>query len=230
MKYLVGIPCLYGAGHTKDAIESVVYKDNVDMVLIDNGAEEGVKEVLNYYSERENVLVIHNEQNIYVNPAWNQIINYFLSTDHDYLLIMNSDLILQKDWNKVLDMYFENYPDLIPIPVIEEDLMKYNNGITLTIKHKEVTEGTAGVLIIINRKQAKNIYPIPNYIKIWFGDNWIYEILRTKYKTVIVENLVCYHSGSQNIIRLKEANTIIENDKIDWGIHGHNDIMNRIDG
>jgi GT2 family glycosyltransferase len=105
MKYLVGIPCLYGAGHTKEAIESVVNKPGVDLLLIDNGAEQSVKEVLHSYSNRLNVKIIINPVNIYVNPAWNQILNHFLNNKYDYLLIMNSDLILHKDWKNILDAY-----------------------------------------------------------------------------------------------------------------------------
>ncbi len=215
MKYLVGIPMLYGAEHCKQAIESVVHKENVDILLIDNGAEQRVKDLIEYYSTNRNVTVIQNQENIYVNPAWNQIINHFLKNDYDYLLIMNSDLVLQKDWKLVLDKYFSRYPDMIPLPVIG------NNSnmpeVNLNFDYTEVFEGTPGVLIIINRKHAELCYPIPETIKIWFGDNWCYDGLRKLgYRTFVLNNLLSYHTWSQTVQKVKNASEIIEQDKIEW--------------
>lgn len=225
MKYLVGIPCLYGAGHTKKAIESVAGKANVDIVLIDNGAEPAVKSLLGVYECRDNVTVIRNEENIFVNPAWNQIIKHFIDhPEYDYLLIMNSDLILQKDWNLLLDLYFENYPDIIPLPVILNDSTVHGMNINLTLQHEQVFEGTPGVLIILNKKHVKIVYPIPSYIKVWFGDNWIFDILRVVgYQTVIAKNLLSYHAWSQNVSKVEGIHDIIENDKSEWEIKGIKD-------
>lgn len=218
MRYLVGIPCLYGAGHTKEAIESVVHKDNVDLLLIDNGSEQAVKELLNGYAQRENVHVIRNLENIYVNPAWNQIILHFLTHDYDYLLIMNSDLILHKDWSNVLDFYLNTHPDIIPVPVISTDSRIANKKVELSFSYTEVFEGTPGVLIVLNKEHAYNIYPIPEIIKVWFGDNWIYENLRGMgYRTLVLNNLLSYHSGSQTVSKVKGISEIIEQDKIEWG-------------
>jgi vacuolar-type H+-ATPase subunit F/Vma7 len=214
-KYLVGIPCLYGAEHCKDAIESVVHKKNVDVLLIDNGSEPRVKELLHRYSTKENVLVISNPVNIYVNPAWNQIISHFLKSDYEYLLIMNSDLILQKDWDKVLDYYFNEYPNIVPIPTIGNNSKM--GEVNLNFDYTEVHGGTPGVLIIINRKHAELIYPIPEQLKIWYGDNWIYEGLRRLgYKTVVLNNLLSYHLWSQTVSKVSGISELIEQDKIEW--------------
>jgi vacuolar-type H+-ATPase subunit F/Vma7 len=215
MKYLVGIPCLYGADHCKDAIESVVHKDNVDVLLIDNGAEPRVKELLHRYSLKENVLVISNPVNIYVNPAWNQIISHFLKSNYEYLLIMNSDLILQKDWDKVLDYYFKEYPNIVPIPTIGNNSKM--GGVTLNFDYTEVNGGIPGVLIVINKKHAELIYPIPETLKIWFGDNWIYDGLRRLgYKTLVLKNLLSYHLWSQTVSKVSGISELIEQDKLEW--------------
>jgi hypothetical protein len=215
MRYLVGIPCLYGAEHCKEAIESVVHEPNVDVLLIDNGAEQRVKELFTRYQAKKNVTIIRNEVNIYVNPAWNQIISHFLKSNYDYLLIMNSDLILQKDWNKVLDYYFSEYPNIIPIPTIGNDSKM--GEVSLNFDYIEVSGGTPGVLIILNKKHAELIYPIPETLKVWFGDNWIYEGLRKLgYKTLVLKNLLSYHSWSYTVSRVKGISEIIEQDKIEW--------------
>ena len=218
MRYLVGIPCLYGFGHTRDAIESVIHKKDVDLLLIDNGAEHEVSQLIKGYKDNyPNVTVIKNEVNIFVNPAWNQIINVFLMYNHDYLLIMNSDLILHSKWRDVLDYYLTKYPNQIPVPYITTDSSQLNKSVQLNYDNDEVYNSTPGVCIVISKNHANKIYPIPQQIKVWFGDNWIYDNLRGMgYRTVVLPSFISYHSGSQNVSRLEGISEIIENDKIEW--------------
>lgn len=215
MKILVAIPCLYGQAHTLEAINSIIAADGI--LLIDNGAEPAVKEIINSFDKYSNVHIIRNEKNIYVNPAWNQIINFFLNSEFDYLAIMNSDLIMQEDWYAILKTRWLASPDEIIIPTITQD--KQFGGYTLSdvFIAQEVSEGTAGVFITLNKKQAEVIYPIPDVCKVWFGDEWIYTILRQLgYKTLIPENLLAYHYWSQNVQKVEGISELIEEDKRQW--------------
>lgn len=219
-RYLVGIPCLFGAYHTTMSIESAHDIDGVDVLLIDNGAEESVKYVINEFAPHQNVTVIHNEQNLYVNPAWNQIIKYFLEhEEYDYLLIMNSDLGLNKNWVNVLDEYFSRVPYAIPVPVVSDDPNNLTAEVNSVPTETELKDGIAGVLIILHRKHAQKVYPIPDGIKIWFGDNWIYDtLINSGYKIFQLGNLLAYHyhNGSQNVQRVDGMAEIIEQDKLEW--------------
>lgn len=213
MKIICAIPCLFGEKHTEEAIKSVL---NCDLLLIENGSEQSVKDVIKKY-ESSTVKVIRNPKNIFVNPAWNQAIEYFLESDYDYLLIMNSDLILHRNYKQVLYNRWERNPDEIILPIIQDNI---NFDVPpFFAPAQEVHEGTPGVFITLNKKQAKIIYPIHESVRIWFGDSYIYSTLRALgYKTVIPSNLFAchYHSGSQNVQRLKEAPAIIEEDKKAW--------------
>ena len=205
---LVGIPCLYGAHHTNLSIESVI--DEVDVLLINNGASQDVKQVIDNF----NCHKIHNEQNIFVNPAWNQIMELFLAGSWDKLVIMNSDIIMEAGWSKYLK------DGIIPIPsdgTIE-------NPIT-------VTEGTPGVFICLDRAMVNIIYPIPDYINIWFGDQYLFTILRELgYETIVLPGLIAnhYHGGSQNVQRLPGISELIEEDKINWAKYGAQDVQSRV--
>lgn len=202
MTILCGIPCLFGPVHTKESIDSVIKE--AEVLLIDNGAEQSVKDVISGY----NCHKIYNKENIFVNPAWNQIIEFFLKNDYyDSLAIMNSDIIMEKGWSDVIKK-----ADAMAIPNLGD-----------ATEDIEVHSGTPGVFIHLNRKQAEIIYPIPDCIKVWFGDNWIYEILRALgYKTVVHHELKAshYHNGSQNVSRVKGISEIIEEDKRQWELNG----------
>lgn len=218
--YLVGIPCLFGATHTRMSIESVANIEGVDVLLIDNGAEQSVKDIIKEFLIEPNVTAIHNEQNLYVNAAWSQIIQYFLEhEEYDYLLIMNSDLGLNKNWVNVLDEYFSRVPYAIPVPVVSDNPDNLTAEVNIVPVETELTEGIAGVLIVLHRKHAQKVYPIPDGIKIWYGDNWIFDKLRnTGYKTFQLDNFLTYnyHNGSQNVSKVEGAAEIIEQDKLEW--------------
>lgn len=221
MKILVAIPCLYGVDHTREAINSVINKPDVDLLLIDNGAEQGVKILIENTKSTGNLYTIHNPENIYVNPAWQQAINCFLGGTWDYLIIMNSDIIMHKEWDKVLKNWWTNNPEDILIPVMTQDknFADFNKRTSYGL---EVSEGTPGVFITLSRKQAEIINPLPSELKVWFGDNWIYEILRgCGYKTIVVGNLLSYHYWSQNVQKVAGISELIEEDKRQWEIVKH---------
>lgn len=200
MKILTAIPCLYNATTCKKAIESVVNES--DVLLIDNGADLDVKEVLNEFYKRPNVFLIKNEVNLYVNKSWNQSMHFFLQWEYEQLVILNSDLILAPGWSDYI------IDGISAVPCDSE-----------TKEDKIVTEGTAGIAIHLNREMVKLVYPIPNEIKCWFGDFFIYNILRNLgYKTVVKAGYICnhFHNGSQTIAILPNKSEIIEADKVAW--------------
>lgn len=231
MKVLVGIPVLYGPQHCREAIESVIDNENVTVLVIDNGSGPDMIDMLSSFpvsNYKGKLTIIRNPENVYVNPAWNQILDVFLNGfpamhgfprvqgGFDQLVIMNSDLVMCKYWYEVLKKHLTLFPQNIPVPHITTN----KNELYIVNKTQEVThvfEGTPGVFICLNQEHAALINPIPESIKVWFGDNWIYEGLRKRgYSTVVLSNLVAYHSGSQTVSRVPGISELIEQDKIEW--------------
>lgn len=219
-KYLIGIPCLHGVDHTREAIESAV-NDDADVLVIDNGADEGVKKVI--YSFGDQIKVIRNEKNVFVNPAWNQVIEYFLNGEYQNLVIMNSDAIIPSSWCLELDKFYARYFQDIPVPHIQLDKrFAWNDqDPAKSVLAEPLVDGIAGICICLTRQQVKWIYPIPDGIKVWFGDNWIYETLRqVGCKTWKLHNLEVYHAVSQNVSIAHGVYDQIEIDKAWWEENG----------
>lgn len=209
MRILVGIPVIAHADLCKAAIDSVVLES--DVLVIDNNADPETKLML----LREDIEVLVNTENIYVNAAWSEIMQYFLLSEfYDTLIIMNSDLIMQPGWSAKLQ------EGQICIPT---DGSHAENVV--------VTEGIPGVFIHLSREMVEMVYPIPSYVKIWFGDNWVFEILRRLgYQTVVKAGLVGlhYNGGSQSVNIVPDKEAIIEVDKVAWAEFGERDIEERV--
>lgn len=222
-KILVGIPVVSGYKHTQDAINSVVNKPNVHVLIIDNNATDDVKELFKSYKCLDNFKVIVNEKNVYVNPAWNQIIDFFLQSDCEILCLMNSDLTLQNNWHEVLRYWYYFKDKCSFVPTLVTDCVKVER-----LKHVDafggiptkLDNGIAGVFITLNKLQCEIVYPIPSGIKVWFGDNWIYNLLRgVGHNVYAVDNLIAFHGLSQTIDRVEGVTEIIESDKVQWDIN-----------
>lgn len=219
MRFLIAIPFLSGADHSRMAIESVINNGYHDVLLIDNGSSRDVKEVLNYYHSRENVHIISNPENIYVNPAWNQAMKFFICRkQYDGLILMNSDLILQDKWHVSLYRFYNNEDNLnkIPVPIITDVPQSYDQN---DQNFFPVYAGISGVFIVLPRKAVECVYPVPEDIKVWFGDNWIYDVARgCGFETGVLNGLVSHHwwGGSRTIAKTDNVLQIIEQDKKAW--------------
>jgi|ERR1700723_693419 len=199
-RLLTGIPVLYNGETFRKSIESVV--NECDVLIIDNNSTHDVKLVIDEYDKRPNVFVIRNKENNFVVAAWNQILQFFLKWNYENLIIMNSDLILNQGWSNHLE-----------------------NGVSCVIndgsekQDKEVFSGTPGIYVNLNVEMAKAVYPVPNDIKLWFSDDWIYTIIRELgYKTIVKHKLIGLHycGGSQSIAILPNKSETIEADKVAW--------------
>ncbi len=231
MKILVSIPCLYGAEYVRESINSIAYEKNVDVLLIDNGADAGTKFVIHSFFNNENVEVIENETNLYVNKAWQQSIDYFLKSEHSHLIIMNSDLFMQPNWSEVVFNRLKINPNESIIPnIIDDKNFEFIPKSLEVSEAKIVTSGTPGVFIMLNKKQAEKVSELPfDICRIWFGDEWIYTILRsTGDETIVPSNLYSYHLWSATLNQVPRIHELIEEDKQRWEEIGKPEMFKKI--
>lgn len=215
MKLLAAMPCCYGAAYTDQAIHSIVNQLGVDVLIVENGAIPAVRDVVRAHAARSNITVQNNPVNIYVNPVWNQIIRYFTAGSWDYLCITSADVVLQRQWSDVLRNIFAATPNVSCLPKLVHDVELDVDA--YIAEPQTVYGGTPGVFITLNRRQIELVYPLPECCKLWWGDCWIYTILRaTGHPTIIPPNLLARHYGSQDVARTPDLQAILDADQAAW--------------
>lgn len=215
MKPLIVMPAVKNVHVTREAIDSVINQD-ADIILCANGADEDIIalfEEFKAFSPRVTVWI--EPVNIGVNPVWNKFIDYFIKSDYTHLGILSSDVIMQSQFLDVL----RNRGDRndMPIPTeVNKDVVRLPidpNG----LKGTTADAGLNGIFIWLNKKQAKWVYPIPDEIKLWYGDNWIHFICRLMNNpTVILENFRAFHGGSVTLKAMETTSALIESDRSYW--------------
>lgn len=231
-KILVAIPIIVNSDVAREAINQVVLNLNVTVLLCSNGGGPEIEQLLNEFKHLPNVITWIYEKNIYVNPVWNKFLDFFIqSSQWDRLMILNSDLTLQKDWLQVLEKRWLDNPNDILVPMVTDDKTKMFEDIHIEGgSAQQVYEGVPGICLTLNKKQASAVYPIPEEVKVWFGDNWILGIMTALgEKIFVLDNFLAYHHHSTSVQAVEGVYEIIEQDKLAWDISGRHKMKNRVE-
>jgi len=204
MKILVGIPVIYCYECVDNCVKHL-RGQSADVLIVDNNAEPTIKDLIKPYQK------IVNQSNVYVNPAWNQLMQAFLNSEYDLLVILNSDLYIKHDLiHKLKQLKIDEDKIMVCLNLVHDF-----NGEPRTAT--VIPSGAAGVFLALTKTMAKAVYPIPDPLKLWFGDNWIYQKLqKLGYKLTVYSDLQAKHGWSRSVSVLPEAHRIIEEDKVAW--------------
>lgn len=115
----------------KEAIESVVkqdigFKDNVQLILVDDGSKDSSGEICDEYSLRysDNIFVIHKE-NGGVSSARNEGLKYVKG---EYVNFLDSDDMLSADALRKVYAFFEKHHDEIDMAAVSQYYFEEQNG------------------------------------------------------------------------------------------------------
>jgi glycosyltransferase involved in cell wall biosynthesis len=155
---LVGIPCYKDGLMVGHCLRSLI-EPKVQLLIVDNGAPIDVKQAIEGRG-----IVIRNDVNRYVNPAWNQMMRYFLNRPgkYDMLVLANSDLVLDPGWSSTLRTHLANDP--------REQLIF---GLDAP-RHRT----SAGSFFAMTARAVAVSYPIPDDLLIMGGDDFIFHVCR----------------------------------------------------
>lgn len=224
MRPLIVMPAVKNPHVTRQALESIIYQP-VGIVLCANGADQDIRDLFQEYKEKREKLfndyeiTIWDEPvNIGVNPVWNKFLDYFIKSQYTHIGILSSDVILHKSFLHIVKTIQLFLIDKVPLfkevnkeEIFEDIYAPYDWDYT------EIDNGYPGFFIWLSKEQAEKVYPIPNEIKLWYGDEWIYTILRnTGTPTILCNNLLAFHEGSQTLKEMSNTNELIESDKNIW--------------
>ena len=210
MTYSVIVPTLWKSNLDKfyDTLQNFCEDDRVkEIILIDNDItfEHSIKSKilalskLKYYPQ---------EENIYVNPAWNLGVNKSIGV---YIIHMNDDFYVTSNHNitslitshhnhinKAVSIYGISTSCYIEEPTSNEIYLTDNEG-----------RGTGwGCFFIIPRDKWVNI---PNELKIWFGDDYITKhIKKSGGKVYTFKNIKA--SPFSQTLSSSTFNSILDND------------------
>lgn len=202
-------------GKVKDITTRLITEisEFVDEVIVFDNARQ-----FNKKNFAENVMILR-KNNEFVNPAWNKGTKI---ARNDYIILMNDDIIIPLNEGKFFDeIIFElNNKVFCLLGMAESTMLPFDNLNELPEEFPEsdfyVCEAPAkkrpqnfGAIIAYKKD---NYIPIPEELKIFFGDDYLYNFLplKDKYtKSVGLMHYPWYH-------RVSSTSESVKSDTIDF--------------
>ena len=195
----------------------------VDVIIIDNGSTDEAKAGIATFEDH--IDVVCNPENIYVNPAWNQIAERFLASQAEVLVVANSDLIAKPGWAETL---FSRHRESRAREFWFGRRTGDQREVEVEAPRSHTTResgapNTRGGFFALTRAAVQLVFPLPAPPLIWYGDDWIFNILlRVGFRAVTLEDVVVWHAESVSQKRLPDLNSIVGQDRQQWDLHlGH---------
>ena len=180
------IPTLWKAKEFTDHLVDVLIEDESvgEIIIIDNAPGD-------FSYDNEKVVMLKQEENLYVNPSWNLGVE---EAAYDKFIILNDDIIIP--YNFVFELESMLTPDRGIIGIDERGVIKIPNfdskNITfldrkIDLKPLKKRNWGFGITLAGHRK---SYHKIPEYIRIWYGDDYLVQMNNEHYKTnYIVDDL-----------------------------------------
>jgi len=172
------IPTLWKAKEFTDHLVDVLIEDESvgEIIIIDNAPAD-------FFYDNEKVVMLRQEENIYVNPSWNLGIE---ESDYDKFIILNDDIIIPYNFVTQLEKWLTKDRGIIGIDapsVIKVDDFSSKNITFLNrkIDLKSITNRDWGFGITL-AGHRKSYYKIPENIRIWYGDDYLVQMNNKKGK------------------------------------------------
>ena len=164
--YSVIIPTMWKCDRFQQTLRELSANELVgEIILIDNTSND-------LKIELPKLIHILEGKNTYVNPAWNKGVEL---ANYDKLCILNDDIWM--DWNilNIVEPYVTQENGVIGMA--EENYTNPHYELRLEpITHRN---GGFGCCMFIHKE---NYTPIPNQMKIWSGDDWLFVKNRNRRK------------------------------------------------
>ncbi len=164
-KYTVVIPTLWKSDRTKRLISDLQECEYVDEIIIIDNSYDGHQD-----TQIEKIRFVSFGGNIYVNPAWNKgielakneciaLVNDDINFDPNIFGVITEKILM----SGIIGMGEGNYKD------VYDD----KRGPYIDMWQPGVNDWGWGCMILLKKAHWK---PIPNEIKIWYGDNFIKDV------------------------------------------------------
>lgn len=182
------------------------YKDDMEVLFVDNGSEDGTEEFIKPY------LPMYNNNPMDVNGSWNMWVKWARG---EYVWIINNDIRLTEHIDKkLIDQLEKVRPHWVYIMCPYSTVWPNEFELPFRIPEWNIMWWC----FMMKAEDTAKCFPIPSELRLWYWDNWIYEKLDRK---VGLGGWKIHHYESKSINApetQEEINKIIRRDRLQWDI------------
>lgn len=202
-KFTAIIPTMWRDDSLFELLNRLYECESVSEVVLINNDVKNTPE----FKKHKKLLYVEPYENIFVNPAWNM--GVAIATTK-YVSIINDDVLF--DVNLYFD-FMNMANQYLDVGYIGSHSKNYEiielDDTTVEQYDNKTNVGGWGCLFSFNKK---NWIPIPNQLKIWYGDNWIHGTNGNIFQL----NGFPIKSKMSVSSDLQEVRSTRDNDQVEW--------------
>ena len=166
------IPTLWKAKEFTDHLVDVLIEDESvgEIIIIDNAPTD-------FFYDNEKVVMLKQKENLYVNPSWNLGVE---EADYDKFIILNDDIIIPYNFVSQLEEWITEDIGLIGLDSTSIIKVTQFDAENITILDRKIELRPVGRrnwgfgMAIADHK--KSYHKIPENIRIWYGDDYLFQM------------------------------------------------------
>ena len=207
------IPTLWKTKKFIDHLVEVLISDESvgEIIIIDNNPTD-------FFYDNKKVVMLKQKENLYVNPSWNLGIE---ECDYDKFIIFNDDIIIPYNFVSQLEGLLTedigliglDAPSVIKVETFEDIMITFLNR-EINLKSVETRNWGFGMVIAGN---IKSYHKIPENIRIWYGDDYLFQMNNRNGKTNYVIDDIPIYTKASSTSDLKEFDEVKNIDTLMYG-------------
>ena len=207
------IPTLWKTKKFIDHLVEVLISDESvgEIIIIDNNPTD-------FFYDNEKVVMLKQRENLYVNPSWNLGIE---ECDYDKFIIFNDDIIIPYNFvSKIEDLLVEDIgligldaSSIIKVENFDNEVITY---LDRKIKLKPINTRNWGFGMVITG-HIKSYYKIPENIRIWYGDDYLFQMNNRNGKVNYVIDDIPIYTKASSTSDLEEFDEVKNIDTLMYG-------------
>ena len=168
-KFSVIIPTIWKGETLNDLLINFYNCELIGEVILINNDNKNSKAI----PLHDKLIYVEPQKNLFVNPSWNLGVRMSKSNN---IIISNDDILFDVDYfiNSLIDVdkNYINFKELGIIGMHSDNYKLESNSSNVSFKSHGMSESTGGwaCLLAFNKK---NWTPIPEQLKIYYGDNFL---------------------------------------------------------
>ena len=166
------IPTLWKAKEFTDHLVDVLIEDESvgEIIIIDNAPAD-------FFYDNEKVVMLKQEENLYVNLSWNLGIE---ESDYDKFIILNDDIIIPYNFVTQLEKWLTKDRGIIGIDAPSVIKVEDCSSETMTFLDREIALKSIVMrnwgFGIVMAGHKESYHKIPENIRIWYGDDYLVQM------------------------------------------------------
>lgn len=180
-------------------------KENIEIIIIDNGSNQEIKDYLNKFKQSKMIKIITNEKNLGFSKANNQGAKI---AEGKYLCFLNSDVKVGKDWLKKLIEGIEECKSIGMVGVSGGKLDRNFRCVGIIRNNKELYNYLEGWCFLIYKEIFEKLNGFDEDFTPAFSEDadLSLRLRRSGYRTKIVEDVNIQHYGNKTVFGQNDFN------------------------